>query len=208
MLNPRVAPIAVALCLLLVDRAVGGGSLRGLATTGSATQTCKSIIAVAPAYLPDGDVDYIDDDGDVEISYGDATTDASYVETFECELEDGTSIPIEMTDGQQRTLQELLNRGALKSCETTIEVTSAAPLSGVAALTGEQTSVTLPPGPPVLGEKSNDETTVEDIERRNRRLNSDDTEKKMLVVRVIDKKGRQVSGDHRTQSDKWFGTYG
>ncbi|EJK70780.1 hypothetical protein THAOC_07835 [Thalassiosira oceanica] len=221
MLNPPVTPIAVALGLLLVDSAAAGGSLlRGAATT-TATQTCKSIIAAAPAYLPDpdtqlldigGGVAYIDgpddDGGDVEISYEDATTAASHVETFVCELEDGTTLPIETTDEQLRELQDLLNSGRLISAETAIKVTSTAPLSGAAALTAEQTSVSLPSGGIQLVQKSEDEMTVEDIERRNRRLNGDEGVKKVLVVRVKDSQGRQVSGNHKTQSNKWFGTYG
>ena len=87
-------------------------------------------------------------------------------------------------------------------------MTSSAPLNGTAALTAEQTSVSLPSGGIRLVKKRDDELMLEDIDRRNRRLNRFEGVKKTLIVRVKDSKGRQVSDDHRTQSDKWFGTYG
>jgi len=218
MFKPQAAPIAAALCLLLVGRAADAGSLRGSTTE---TQTCKSIIAVGSTYLPDpdkqlldieGNVVYVDDPdddgGDVEIAYEDAHTAPSYEETFVCELDDGTTLPIETTDEQLRELQDLLNEGKLISAETAIEVTSSAPLNGTAALTAEQTSVSLPSGGIRLVKKRDDELMLEDIDRRNRRLNRFEGVKKTLIVRVKDSKGRQVSDDHRTQSDKWFGTYG
>ena len=57
-------------------------------------------------------------------------------------------------------------------------------------------------------QKREDEPVVEDTDRRNRLLNRFEGVKKTLIVRVKDNKGRQVSGDHRTQSNKWFGTFG
>ena len=187
---------------------------------------CKSIIAVGSTYLPDpdkqlldidGNVVYVDDpeeddDGDDVISYedADANTKPSYDETFVCELHDGNTLPIESTDEQLRELQDLLNKGKLISAETAIEVTSSAPLNGTAALTAEQlqTSVSLPSGRIRLVQKREEDPIVEDTDRRSRRLNRFEGVKKTLIVRVKDKKGRQVSGDHRPLSDQWFGTYG
>ena len=226
MFNPNVQSsirtvAIVALCLLLVGRA-DAGSLRRSTTE---TQMCKSIIAVGSTYLPDpdkqlldidGNVVYVDgtedDGGDDVISYedADANTKPSYDETFVCELHDGNTLPIESTDEQLRELQDLLNKGKLISAETAIEVTSSAPLNGTAALTAEQlqTSVSLPSGRIRLVQKREEDPIVEDTDRRSRRLNRFEGVKKTLIVRVKDKKGRQVSGDHKTLSDKWFGTYG
>ena len=173
---------------------------------------CSSIIAVSAAYspnatytdlaghvVPHGDDDATTIGGDVELDYAALEADAnerasSTNEEFLCELPAGIALPINGEADQIVELRTMLNKGDIISGETGIEVERDE--SGMTGLMDTSTSVTLPSGGIRLVRSGGD---------RRRKLKTKEKYegvKKILVVRVIDKKGRAPSGNAKVRVRK------
>lgn len=171
---------------------------------------CSSIIAVSAAYspnatyadlagrlVPHGDEGAAAAEGDVELDYAALEADAdarasSTMEDFVCELPTGAALPIDGEEDQILELRAMLNRGDIVSGETAIEVER--DYGGVAGLMDTSTSVRLPAGGIRL--------VVQPTGDGRRRLKTKakyEGVKKVLVVRVIDKKGRAPSGNAKVR---------
>ena len=138
-------------------------------------------------------------------------------EEFVCELYNGHTIPLDGTPKQISELRSFLNDGKLVSAVSSVEVESVAggkmSEDDIIAIlqndeeeehTSYDKKVVLPEGSIRI---------INDSERRlehnnHRRLNMYEGDKKILVVRVIDKIGKSPPGDAAYTSNKFFGTFG
>ena len=186
---------------------------------------CKSIIAIGGTRKYDhsaissptsSDRTLESNNGVIEHPYRSSNEyDYETDEEFVCELSDdsGTTIPLEGTTEQMTELRALLNQGALISAESTVEIDS---IGSIAADVVDGVDGMISGG-------DNDEPTVAKLapgsiklinDGRNRdralrrRLNRHNGVKKALVIRVIDRYNRAVSGNASYLSDKFFGTNG
>ena len=173
---------------------------------------CSSIIAVSAAYspnatytdlaghvVPHGDDDATTIGGDVELDYAELEADAnerasSTNEEFLCELPAGIALPINGEADQIVELRTMLNKGDIISGETGIEVERDE--SGMTGLMDTSTSVTLPSGGIRLVQSGGDGR------RKLKTKEKYEGVKKILVVRVIDKKGRAPSGNAKVRVGK------
>ena len=172
---------------------------------------CKSIIAVggwrllassndrSTANSTLGDISH--DHTNTVLSYEDEE-EIDTEEEFVCEFYDGSTLPIEGTEEQIVEMRRLLNRGALISAESSVEVE---PNIGPDGFMATSDTISLPPGSIILINSNSDS---ENVRRRLNGNNRFEGTKKVLVVRVTDKDGRSVKGNAYTLSDKLFGTYG
>jgi len=139
-------------------------------------------------------------------------------EEFVCELYNGHTIPLDGSREQISELRSFLNDGTLVSAVSSVEVESVAggKMSEddmIAILQNdkeeEHTSfdkkVILPEGSIRI---INDSGSRRLEHNNRRRLNMYEGDKKVLVVRVIDKVGKAPPGDAAYTSNKFFGTFG
>ncbi|KAL7467022.1 hypothetical protein ACHAXS_007290 [Conticribra weissflogii] len=166
---------------------------------------CAAVIAID--YLPIPKQDFagrlLEEDGDLG-------------EEFVCELENGYTVPITGSAAQLSEMRALLSDGTFISAENSVEIDagdasmlaaslvhpiSGMPLAGEELVEALPSEISLAPGPVKVtaGRRRLGEA---------RRLAQYNGDMKVLVVRVIDKKGRAVPEDASEVSDKWFGTHG
>ena len=139
-------------------------------------------------------------------------------EEFVCELYSGHTVPLDATSEQIIELRSFLNNGKLVSAVSSVEVESIAggKMSEddmIAILQNdeeeEHTSfdrkVVLPEGSIRI---INDSGSRRLENNNRRRLNMYEGDKKVPVVRVIDKIGKSPPGDAAYTSNKFFGTFG
>mmetsp|Transcript_28472 Transcript_28472/g.58444 ORF Transcript_28472/g.58444 Transcript_28472/m.58444 type:complete len:790 (+) Transcript_28472:137-2506(+) len=167
---------------------------------------CATVIAIDYLPIPKEDVDgrLLEEDGD------------DIGEEFVCELENGYTVPITGSPEQLSEMRARLNDGTFVSAENSVEIDagdasmlaaslvhpiSGMPLEGEELVQALPSEVSLAPGPVKV-------TAGRRRLAEGRRLAQYNGDMKVLVVRVIDKRGRAVPEDARGVSDKWFGTYG
>ena len=150
----------------------------------------------------EGGFDFAEED-DVILEYEDNNETPDFEEEFLCELDDGSTLPIQGTPEQLVELRTLLNTGQIVSAESSVatdQISTGADGDDFAPIIDPDNInefVTLPPG----------DIQVINNENNRRRLNKNKYEgkKKVLIVRVTDKDGRSVDGDAKFVSDKFFG---
>ena len=138
---------------------------------------------------------------DINLDYIEASRDVPTDEDFVCELTNGDMVPIQGTNEQLSELRVMLNNGTLISSETSVKAEAAEGISHGGA--GASPIVTLPAGDIQLVNNNNRKRRLQN--GKNRMYEG---HKKILVLRVTDKKGRSVGGNAWFLSDKFFGTSG
>lgn len=197
-----------ALHLALVARAITAQQL-------NPSLECISIVALASTRDPDANVPE-SITGIFETRFD--AEDYTELETFECVLPSGLTIPIKGTEGQLNVLRDYLNKGVLVSGESTLDGLHIHGIDDSANHLWESASdnfasaiknavVTLPDGEWNFKPTPSQHNTRH-LTSQNRRLVSYEGIKKVLVVKIIDKNGLAIPDASSYMSDKIFGTDG